>query len=100
MKSPGHFFLLITSTWFLTQKIPQTNARDLDLAYSVVFSEQVHRLRILEQASFCLQDRLIVNDTQAKICSNVLPTFNLNYSEKRNQVLRDAKIMQSRNIDN
>lgn len=92
--------LLITSTWFLTQKIPQTNARDLDLAYSVVFSEQVHRLRILEQASFCLQDRLIVNDTQAKICSNVLLDFNLNYSEKRNQVLRDAKIMQSRNIDN
>ncbi len=92
--------MLITSTWFLTQKIPKTNARDLDIVNSVVFSEQVYRLRTLEQTSFCIQDGLVMNDTQVKICSGVLQDFKFNYSEKRNQVLRDAKIMQSRNTAN
>lgn len=92
--------LLITSTWFLTQKTPKTNARDLDIVDSAIFSEQVHRLRTLEQASFCLQDRLVMNDNQVKICSEVLQDFSFNYSEKQNQVLRDAKVMQSRNTAN
>jgi hypothetical protein len=89
--------LLITSTWFLTQKIPQTNASDLNIVNSVAFSEQVHRLRNLEQATFCLQDRLVMKDIQAEICSRVLEEFNSNYSDKKNQLLQDAEIMESQN---
>jgi hypothetical protein len=96
---PDEADLLITSTWFLTRKIPQTNVSNLDMVNSDVFSEQVHRLRILEQASFCLQDRLVMNNTQSENCSKVLLNFNLNYSEKRNELLHDAEIMQSRNAN-
>ena len=92
--------LLITSTWFLTQKSPQTNAKDLNIVNSDIFSEQVHRLRILEQASFCLQDGLVMNDAQSNICSGVLDDYAYNYLDKKNQVLRDARVMQRRNTGN
>ena len=89
--------LLITSTWFLTQKIPQTNAKDLNIVNSDAFSEQVHRLRNLEQATFCLQNRLVMSIIQSEICSKVLEEFSSNYSEKRNQLLQDAETIQNQN---
>jgi hypothetical protein len=92
--------LLITSTWFLIRKIPQTNTRDLDIVNSVVFSEQVHRLRNLEQSSFCLQPRLVMSMIQAEMCSRVLLHFKSKHSERLNEALHDAEIMQSKNMGN
>jgi hypothetical protein len=87
--------LLITSTWFLTLKMPQANAENLNIVNSDTFSEQVHRLRNLEQATFCLQNRIVINSAQTEICSGVIQEFNSNYSEKRKELLEDAEIMQS-----
>ena len=87
--------LLITSTWFLTD----SNNSELKVIESLKFSEQVHRLRVLEQASFCLQDSLIASSQQEEVCNQILSEFNNKYSEYKEQVLQDARSMQEINTE-
>lgn len=90
--------LLITSTWFLTEQLNNLES-EIKIVNSDIFSEQVHRLRLLEQASFCLQSELIPNSLQEELCSQILSELSRKYFKYKEQVLRDASDMQKYNTE-
>lgn len=97
--NPDGAELLITSTWFLTDKMPNTNnIEEINIIKSQNFFEQVNRLRNLEQATFCLQSALIMNEAQKYICNEVLKEFKNKYSNYENEIREDAQFIQDQNI--
>lgn len=95
---PDNSAMLVTSTWFLVKENPYGN---LDVEKSIVssniVSEQVHRLRILEQAIWCYEGEKMINDIQEARCSNLKRELVEKYSAYEEEVIDDAHYIENLN---
>lgn len=97
--NPDGAELLITSTWFLTDKIPDTNnIKEIKMIKSHYLSQEINRLRNLEQATFCMQPYLVMNKIQQNICDLVIKEFNKKYSIYKKEIFQDAIFIQNQNM--
>jgi len=84
--------ILLTSSWFLAKEEPM-NSLSLDqyIVSSDTLSEQIHRLRILEQVTFCYEDGKIIDELNMSICTQLTSQMKKQYPEYEQEIIENSQ---------